>query len=83
VRTIGLDKVQFFTVPFEPYEPDPNRLVPAAEADALWDQVRHDEPLGRSLTSGATKASEGDPSEPRKGRDPERTAEAARNGLCA
>jgi LCP family protein required for cell wall assembly len=83
VRNIGLGKVQFFTVPFEPYEPDPNRLVAAAEADELWDQLRHDEPLDRSLTSGATKASEGDPSEPKKRRDPERTAEAARNGLCA
>ena len=83
VRDIGLDKVQFFTVPFEAYEPDPNRLVLAPEADELWDQLRQDEPLGGDLTSGATKASEGDPSEPKKRRNPERTAEAARNGLCA
>jgi LCP family protein required for cell wall assembly len=82
VRNIGLDKVQFFTVPFDPYEPDPNRLVAAPEAEALWEQLRHDKPLTRALTSGATKASEGDPNEPKK-RNPERTAEAARNGLCA
>ncbi|WP_148571669.1 LCP family protein [Nocardioides caldifontis] len=83
VRNIGLDKVQFFTVPFEPYELDPNRLVPAPEAERLWEQLRHDEPLRRNLTSGATKASEGDPSEPKKRRNPEQEAQAARDGLCA
>ena len=84
VRDIGLGKVQFFTVPFDPYEPDPNRLVPAKESQQLWDQLRNDEPLGRTLTSGATKASEGDVTKPsKKPQDPEQTAEAARNGLCA
>ena len=32
VRDIGLDNVQFFTVPFEAYAPDPNRLAAAPSA---------------------------------------------------
>ena len=34
VRGIGLDKIQFVTVPTEPYAPDPNRVQWKASADA-------------------------------------------------
>lgn len=82
VRDIGLNKVQFFTVPFETYEPDPNRLAPADSADELWAQLRQDQPLGKEFTSGAAKASQGE--KPGGGKpNPERTQEAAENGLCA
>ena len=79
VRGIGLDRVQFFTVPFGAYEPDPNRLALAEEADLLWQQLRRDVPLDRQFTHGAAKASEPKPDKP----NPTRAAEAAENGLCA
>ncbi|MCW2868050.1 MAG: LytR family transcriptional regulator [Marmoricola sp.] len=46
LKDIGLDKIQFVTVPNEPYTPDPNRLQLAAGADALWRRIRMDRPLG-------------------------------------
>lgn len=46
LQDIGLDKVQFVTVPFGAYAPDPNRLVWSADADGLWRRVRNDKPLG-------------------------------------
>jgi anionic cell wall polymer biosynthesis LytR-Cps2A-Psr (LCP) family protein len=79
VRGIGLNRVQFFTVPFGAYEPDPNRLALGEDADLLWRELRSDEPLDRIFTHGAAKASEPEPSKP----NPTRAAEAAQNGLCA
>jgi len=92
VRGIGLGNVQFFTVPFQTYAPDPNRLALAPSANRLWAQLRADQVLSREFTDEAAKASEGEPgsstgedgkgdkpSQPR----PSQTAEAAANGLCA
>ena len=81
VRGIGLNKVQFLTVPIETYEPDPNRLALGPNAGMLWEQLRTDVPLSKELTSGATKASEGKPGsgEPK----PDDAQEAEENGLCA
>jgi LCP family protein required for cell wall assembly len=57
LKNIGLDKILFITVPNKPYDPDPNRLEIAPEADAIWDKIRHDRPLGKlaadALTPGA------------------------------
>jgi LCP family protein required for cell wall assembly len=83
VRGIGLGKVQFFTVPIQPYEPDPNRLALGENADALWQQLRHDDVLDREFTSGAVKASQGKPGGGARPDNPERQEEASRNGLCA
>jgi LCP family protein required for cell wall assembly len=82
VRGIGLSKVQFLTVPFMPYEPDPNRLALAPSADKLWEQLRKDEVLDKEFTSDAAKASEAKPGsgEPKP---PVEAEEAAQNGLCA
>jgi anionic cell wall polymer biosynthesis LytR-Cps2A-Psr (LCP) family protein len=82
VRGIGLGKVQFLTVPITTYEPDPNRLALAPEADALWEQLRADQALTKELTSGATKASEGKPGSGKPKPDGAE-AEAEENGLCA
>lgn len=46
LKGIGLGNIQFLTVPFESYEPDPNRLQWAPEADRLWKLIREDKPLG-------------------------------------
>lgn len=67
LKDIGLDNIQFLTVPFETYEPDPNRLVWAPEAEQLWDKLRHDEPLTGELSRTVTTAAEdpdGEPDQP-------------------
>lgn len=47
LKDIGLDNIQFITVPNEPYPPDTNRLQLAPEASAVWRKIRFDRPLGR------------------------------------
>ncbi len=58
LQDIGLSQIQFLTVPFESYAPDPNRLVWAAEAEPLWDRLRADEPLRGKLGASVTTAAE-------------------------
>jgi len=60
LQGIGLDNIQFLTVPFESYKPDPNRLQWAPGAKTLWDRVRHDQPVSKSLLSSVTTAAEQD-----------------------
>lgn len=50
LQDIGLDNIQFITVPNEPYPPDTNRLQFAPEASAVWRKMRYDRPLGRLAT---------------------------------
>ncbi|MDH3958942.1 MAG: LCP family protein [Actinomycetota bacterium] len=46
VREIGLNSIEFTTVPNEAYPPDPNRVQwKQPEADELWRKLRLDEPL--------------------------------------
>ena len=52
LKNIGLDNIQFITVPNQPYVPDPNRLVLAPGAKDVWRKIRFDKPLGR-LSAGA------------------------------
>ncbi len=97
VKGIGLEKVVFLSMPFEPYEPDPNRLQPAPEARQLWRLLRNDEPLPPKFTKEAAKASEGEPGAEQPGGAPSssptsspdtdaqeqrREEEAAKYGLC-
>lgn len=58
LRNIGLDNIQFLTVPFQTYEPDPNRLVWAPEANALWKRLENDQPLTRAQSKGVTTAAD-------------------------
>jgi LCP family protein required for cell wall assembly len=95
LQGIGLDHIQFVTVPFESYAPDPNRLQWAPSAHRLWRRIRHDKPLPRRLRSDVTTAasdSEGGGKGGGKGKpgkpspSPTQTAsaeQAAANGLCA
>ncbi|HET7821767.1 MAG TPA: LCP family protein, partial [Ornithinibacter sp.] len=46
VKGIGLDKIQFVTVPNEPYVPDPNRVQWKASADQIWSALRADRAVG-------------------------------------
>ena len=99
LKDIGLSDIAFLTVPFETYQPDPNRLVWAPEADRLWERLKLDKPLtreqARSVTTAANRTPSASPSAgpPSPGRSPgtapsaEASAEAAEqareNGLCA
>ena len=66
VRSIGLDKVEFVTVPTEVYEPDPNRVQWTEEADVLWESIRYDRPLtpDEPAATGSPTVSPTAPSEP-------------------
>ncbi|KQQ41714.1 LCP family protein [Nocardioides sp. Leaf307] len=79
-RDTGLTKIRFISVPFEAYEPDPNRLVWTAEADALWKRIKADESLGREFRGGAISAA--DPVDGGGGSEQD-AEEAAAAGLCA
>jgi LCP family protein required for cell wall assembly len=91
VKDIGLDEVQFFSMPFEAYDPDPNRLQPKPAADRLWQLLHDDAELPRRFTADAAKASQGKPSgSPSKGPgqapspdEEKKSAEAAQYGLCS
>jgi LCP family protein required for cell wall assembly len=89
VKGIGLEKVVFLSMPFEPYAPDPNRLAPAPKADQLWRLLRNDEPLPPSFTKEAAKASQGEPGKKKSGgpdaeaKEARQAAEAAKYGLCS
>ena len=46
VKGIGVDKIQFVTVPTQPYPKDLNRVEWAPEAAQLWESIRTDRTLG-------------------------------------
>ncbi|RNL78279.1 LCP family protein [Nocardioides marmorisolisilvae] len=46
LKGIGLNHVQFVTVPWEPWTQDPNRVQWKPEAKSLWYLIKKDRPLG-------------------------------------
>jgi LCP family protein required for cell wall assembly len=54
LKDIGLDNVQFVTVPNRPWVEDPNRLEWAPEARGLWRKVRFDKSLGKYAADAVT-----------------------------
>ena len=57
VKGIGLDKIQFVTVPNEPYEPDPNRVQWKESAEQIWSALRADRPVGAKATKPSASPS--------------------------
>ncbi|MDT9594069.1 LCP family protein [Nocardioides zeae] len=55
---IGVDNIQFITVPNEEWEVDPNRLIWTEDADDLWELIRTDQPLSGEFLEGAITAEE-------------------------
>jgi LCP family protein required for cell wall assembly len=85
-RNIGLDKIQFVTTPWEADPSDPNRVVWAPEAKTLWDDIRLDEPLPRSMLAGSVSAHQipGVTKRPHNGQQEQQAAnDNLANGLCA
>jgi LCP family protein required for cell wall assembly len=61
LQSIGLDKVQFVTVPNAYYPRDSEywgRVYWTDEAEELWRKIRLDEPLSKRLTSGSINAAQ-------------------------
>lgn len=94
LKDIGLEKIQFLSIPFESYEPDPNRLALAPAAENIWSKLREDEPLSRRQSLGITTAAQdpdgdkppkpgGNPSPNEDAQAAARAQSAAENGLCA
>jgi LCP family protein required for cell wall assembly len=55
-RGIGLDNVQFITIPNKVDPDDPNRLVWTRQADVVWNRIKNDEPLTRRLQTDVISA---------------------------
>lgn len=55
-RGIGLDNVQFLTIPHTVDPNDPNRLVWTEDADDVWNKLKNDEPLTRRLATDVITA---------------------------
>ena len=56
-KGIGLDNIQFLTIPNMPDPADPNRLVwTEPEAKQVWQKVLRDEPLTKKLSEGVISA---------------------------
>jgi len=53
LKSIGLDKIQFITVPVEAYPLDANRLQWTDQATELWDLLREDKKLSADFIDGA------------------------------
>jgi LCP family protein required for cell wall assembly len=97
VRGIGLENIQFLTVPWRTYPPDPNRVEWAPRADKLWHRLERDLPLTPQQSKEVTTAAEAPSGEGRGKKEaasPEPSptaspseeaaaAEARENGLCA
>jgi LCP family protein required for cell wall assembly len=85
-RHIGLDKIQFVTTPWETDPSDPNRVIWAPQAKTLWNDIRLDKPLPRSLLSGSVNAHQipGVTKHPHNGKQEQQAAaDNLANGLCA
>jgi LCP family protein required for cell wall assembly len=55
-RGIGLDNVQFITIPNKVDPDDPTRLVWTRQADVVWNRIKNDEPLTRRLQTDVISA---------------------------
>lgn len=64
VRSIGLSKVEFVTVPTEQYPEDPNRVQWSDEAAVLWESIRLDRPLTEEEPTSTPTVTATPPSEP-------------------
>ena len=91
LKGIGLSHIQFLTVPFQEYPPDPNRLEWAPQAKELWTSIRNDKPVAKRFAGDVTTAQtkNGKPAKKKPGSSPSasptagaQSAKAAENGLC-
>jgi LCP family protein required for cell wall assembly len=85
-RHIGLDHIQFVTTPWEPDPSDPNRVVWAPQAQALWDAIKNDDVLTKAMLNGSLNAKHipGVTKHPKNSKQEQaQAADNLANGLCA
>lgn len=86
-RHIGLDKIQFVTTPWEPDPTNLNRVIwNQSESKVLWNDIRLDKPLPKSLLAGSVSAHQipGVTKKPKNSQQEQAQAtENLANGLCA
>lgn len=70
LNEVGLDQVQFLTVPNQPAFDNPNRVEWTPEAESLWEKIARDEPLSEELTGKAVRADKGQSQKKAKKKDP-------------
>lgn len=56
-KGIGLNKIKFVTIPWAYDAAYPGRVVWRPEAAQVWNAIKHDKPLSRSLTEGSINVS--------------------------
>ena len=83
-KDIGLNNVQFITIPNMPDPNDPNRLVwTEPQADEVWEKIANDEPLTKKLSQDVISAGDlpgsGSSNGPKNEADKQALADA---GLC-
>lgn len=86
-RGIGLDKIQFSTIPWYYPPDDPNRVRwQQPEANRVWDRLKNDEPLTSAQTSEAISANEApgaeEPKKKKRKKNAEKNAVRENAGLC-
>jgi hypothetical protein len=85
-RHIGLDHIQFVTTPWEEDPSDPNRVVWAPQANALWKAIDDDQVLSKPMLNGSLNAQHipGVTKHPKNGKQEQaQAADNLANGLCA
>ena len=84
VKGIGIKNIQFITVPVKDYEPDPNRVAWAPEAEDLWQTLLDDDVVGEKPTPSRLRVGGAAHREPdrhhRRGRQRHRGAGSGRRG---
>lgn len=51
VKNLGMDQVNFVTLPVQEYPADHNRVIPSAQAEAVWEALRTDTPVPAETVS--------------------------------
>ena len=54
VQGVGMDKINFITMPHEPSEDDPNHVVPTENAKKVWKALKEDKPVPADAVAPAT-----------------------------
>lgn len=58
-QNIGLDDIQFITIPFEAYPADPNRVQFSGDAETVFQAIRKDKRIPQRLLTGVQRADGG------------------------
>ena len=56
VQGVGMDKINFITMPHEPSEDDPNHVVPTENAKKVWKALKEDKPVPADAVPATTDA---------------------------